>query len=80
MLSSVSPLATRHSPLTFKWRTTSLILNPSFFMTSAYPQTDFAKFHFWRTSKKSGGLIRPWLLPLDQTHKNIDNWKVSAEN
>jgi hypothetical protein len=35
-----------------KWRTTSFILNRFFFMTSAYPQTDFARFRVWRASKK----------------------------
>jgi hypothetical protein len=42
-----------------KWRTTSFILNRFFFMTSAYPQTDFARFRVWRASKKNGGIVRP---------------------
>jgi hypothetical protein len=28
-------------------------------MTSAYPQGDFAKSHFWRASKKIGEIVGP---------------------
>jgi hypothetical protein len=55
----------------FKWRTTCFILNQFPFATCAYLQSEFAKFHVWRASRKSGGLIGPWFFPLTKRTKKL---------